>query len=319
MNGCCYRAEMTSVTEGLAAGNYSSYGLGLISRHQPDSGGPYDHYYHFDGLGSTWALTDLSGGLQGRYSYDAWGTWDGRSPGGGIASDRFRYVGESGYYDDFNRARLVLLGARYYRADIGRFISADPIGYGGGDLNLYAYVGADPVNSVDPEGLKTATAPSAPAKPTPGPRGPMPRFPPEPGPVARACGWLSRCASTAGRGIVSGARAAGGFVGRHAAKGAAVASAWVIILTDCAPAGPTPRQLEDYCEWKWEDCRDRVRHLVVHKRITRQDAASFFYRECTICRGKCSEEAGHGNELPWPKGGRCDYDNWPKGHPAWPI
>ncbi|MBI3927003.1 MAG: RHS repeat-associated core domain-containing protein [Armatimonadetes bacterium] len=35
---------------------------------------------------------------------------------------------------------------------LGRFLTRDPIGYDGG-LNLYAYVGNDPVNWVDPEGL----------------------------------------------------------------------------------------------------------------------------------------------------------------------
>lgn len=38
-------------------------------------------------------------------------------------------------------------GSRY-----GRFLQADPISYAGG-LNLYAYVGNDPVNWTDPDGL----------------------------------------------------------------------------------------------------------------------------------------------------------------------
>ena len=41
---------------------------------------------------------------------------------------------------------------RYYDPVTGRYISADPIGLDGG-LNLYAYVGSNPVNWVDPEGL----------------------------------------------------------------------------------------------------------------------------------------------------------------------
>ena len=150
MNGCCYRAEMTSVTGGLATGNHT-YGLGLISRHQPDSGGPYDFYYHYDGLGSTWAMTDLSGALAGRYSYDAWGIAEVRYQSG-LVDNRFRYVGELGYYDDWNSAGLSLLGARYYKPSIGRFISADPIGYEGGDLNLYGYAANRPTRLVDPEG-----------------------------------------------------------------------------------------------------------------------------------------------------------------------
>ena len=34
------------------------------------------------------------------------------------------------------------------------FISEDPIGFGGGDVNLYAYVLNNPVNLVDPTGLQ---------------------------------------------------------------------------------------------------------------------------------------------------------------------
>ncbi|MDZ4217648.1 MAG: RHS repeat-associated core domain-containing protein, partial [Methylobacter sp.] len=43
---------------------------------------------------------------------------------------------------------------RYYDANLGRFISEDPIGHNGG-LNLYAYVGGNPVMGVDPSGLLT--------------------------------------------------------------------------------------------------------------------------------------------------------------------
>ncbi len=43
------------------------------------------------------------------------------------------------------------LGARYYAAAVGRFISPDPSGYGGG-LNLYQYCSNNPVNAVDPTG-----------------------------------------------------------------------------------------------------------------------------------------------------------------------
>lgn len=43
--------------------------------------------------------------------------------------------------------------ARYYDPEVGRFISEDPIGFEGGDLNLMAYVGNNPIMLVDPEGL----------------------------------------------------------------------------------------------------------------------------------------------------------------------
>lgn len=48
---------------------------------------------------------------------------------------------------------LVRFGARDYDPVTGRWTAKDPIGFGGGDLNLYAYVGYDPINEIDPSGL----------------------------------------------------------------------------------------------------------------------------------------------------------------------
>jgi RHS repeat-associated protein len=56
---------------------------------------------------------------------------------------------ESGFY--YNRARM-------YNAEMGRFISKDPIGFGGGDENLYRYVENNPQNYFDPAGYKKLPA-----------------------------------------------------------------------------------------------------------------------------------------------------------------
>ncbi len=48
---------------------------------------------------------------------------------------------------------LVRFGARDYDPEIGRWTAKDPIGFAGGDTNLFGYVMGDPVNSLDITGL----------------------------------------------------------------------------------------------------------------------------------------------------------------------
>ncbi len=43
--------------------------------------------------------------------------------------------------------------ARYFSPRLQRFLSEDPLQFGGGDMNLFAYVANDPVNGADPFGL----------------------------------------------------------------------------------------------------------------------------------------------------------------------
>jgi len=69
----------------------------------------------------------------------------------------FKYVGQLGVQAEDNG--LYYMRARYYDAQIGRFISEDPIGFAGG-INLYAYVGGNPVMLVDPSGLEATSIPS---------------------------------------------------------------------------------------------------------------------------------------------------------------
>jgi RHS repeat-associated protein len=74
---------------------------------------------------------------------------------GGVTQDTnpgfqpFYFAG--GLYDE--DTGLVHFGEREYDARLGRFTSVDPIGFGGGQLNLHAYVMGDPVNVIDPTGL----------------------------------------------------------------------------------------------------------------------------------------------------------------------
>lgn len=52
--------------------------------------------------------------------------------------------------------KLCHFGARDYDATTGRWLSKDPLRFGGGDTNLYRYVLNDPVNALDPTGTTSA-------------------------------------------------------------------------------------------------------------------------------------------------------------------
>jgi RHS repeat-associated protein len=99
-----------------------------------------------DHLGSVRLVVNTQNGqVAQRLDYDAWGlvTQD-TNPG----FQPFGFAG--GLYDA--QTGLVRFGARDYDPVVGRWTSKDPIGFEGGDGNLYAYVINDPVNLSDVEG-----------------------------------------------------------------------------------------------------------------------------------------------------------------------
>ncbi|RTL16167.1 MAG: RHS repeat-associated core domain-containing protein, partial [Burkholderiales bacterium] len=81
---------------------------------------------------------------------------------------------------------LYYNGNRYYDPRVGRYTQSDPIGLGGG-VNTYAYVGGNPVNSIDPFGLECTTASGFTTCNFPG--GPSFKIPAQPGFPDVLVGW----------------------------------------------------------------------------------------------------------------------------------
>lgn len=105
------------------------------------------YFYHNDHLGTPKMLTDISGAVVWSATYDAFGkaTVDAAS----TVVNNMRFPGQ--YFDA--ETGLHYNGNRYYDASTGRYVTKDPIGFYGGDANLYRYATNDPVNEIDPMGL----------------------------------------------------------------------------------------------------------------------------------------------------------------------
>ncbi len=97
-----------------------------------------------DALGSTIAMVNSAGSIITSYVYDPFGN----TTVSGSSTNQFQYTGRE---NDGNG--LYYYRNRYYSPQLGRFISEDPLGFDGDDLNFYAYVGNDPVDFIDPAGL----------------------------------------------------------------------------------------------------------------------------------------------------------------------
>jgi RHS repeat-associated protein len=100
-----------------------------------------------DQLGSPRLVIDVATGqIVQRMDYDEFGrVLSDTNPG----FQPFGFAG--GLYD--RDTQLVRFGARDYDAESGRWTSPDPIGFAGGDPDLYGYVFGDPINATDPLGL----------------------------------------------------------------------------------------------------------------------------------------------------------------------
>ena len=106
------------------------------------------HVPLMDALGSLRFLLDSSQNASDGYAFEAF--WRQVS-GGGLTPNPYHFVGEYGYYQNWETG-LQLLSVSYYDAEVGRFVTRDPIGFGGGDWNIYGYVRDAATRLIDPSG-----------------------------------------------------------------------------------------------------------------------------------------------------------------------
>ena len=110
------------------------------------------YYICQDGISSVLSVSDEGGNILQRYRYSAFGEQQ-------VLDANFNPVAEAPLIPFAYTGRewepevgMYFYRARFYDPVLGRFISRDPIGLSGGDVNLYAYVGNTPILFVDPTG-----------------------------------------------------------------------------------------------------------------------------------------------------------------------
>jgi RHS repeat-associated protein len=113
-----------------------------------------------DDQGSVRDVVDSSGVLRIHRAFDSFGNantdFHYNSSGSAVTSGQTGYIDEAFAFTGrwFDKATGLQNNLnRWYDPAIGRWLSEDPIGFEGGDANLYRYVGNSPTNWIDPSGL----------------------------------------------------------------------------------------------------------------------------------------------------------------------
>ena len=164
--------NLTSSTSNGVTTNYliDPTGIGNVAAAFSSNGTPLDHYvygnglagavdpagndtfYDFDASGNTADITNAAGVVSNTYTYLPFGELLSSTGG----SNLFTFGGQYGVQNTGDG--LYTMRARPYDPSIGRFSQRDPLGIGGGDVNLYRYAGNDPVDKVDPTGTTVLAA-----------------------------------------------------------------------------------------------------------------------------------------------------------------
>jgi RHS repeat-associated protein len=141
--------QLSVVTEAdQANATVSKYDYGMDQLVRLNNRNEGRSFFHLDFLGSTVGLTDAAGGSRQSIFYDAWGNERERI---GSSANNFTFTG----HELDEETGLIYAKARFYDANIGRFLSQDDVlgeVSDPPDLHLYAYAQMNPLIFIDPSG-----------------------------------------------------------------------------------------------------------------------------------------------------------------------
>jgi RHS repeat-associated protein len=144
------RNSSDQVTKQYVYGN----GIDELFRLDVYSGATSTPYYvHTNDIGSTTAITDGTGALVERISYDTFGLPSFTDAAGQTITSSS--IGNMSLFQgrEFDtELNLYNYRARYYDPIMGRFLQTDPVGYQD-SMNLYQGLNSNPLNFTDPFGL----------------------------------------------------------------------------------------------------------------------------------------------------------------------
>jgi RHS repeat-associated protein len=150
------------------------YGKGIdeiLMRTDPTVNSGQTFYYQHNHEGSVTHLTNASGNVIEKYTYDAFGAptmydANGNQIDHSGYNNRFLFTGReyaATYAGTYTPAfTFYEYRARAYNPTLGRFMSEDPKGFDAGDYNLFRYCHNDPLDLTDPMGTDPTYQAAAP-------------------------------------------------------------------------------------------------------------------------------------------------------------
>jgi RHS repeat-associated protein len=146
--------EQTSATMPKWSRNYIYLGGRLLSTEAPNGSGEIVHYHHPDRLGTKLVTNNLDTTSFHQANLPFGTALEAESSSGITSVTNRRFTS----YDRSTTTGLDYAINRQYDSRQGRFTQVDPLGMAAASLadpqtlNMYSYVGNDPVNRVDPDG-----------------------------------------------------------------------------------------------------------------------------------------------------------------------